>query len=45
VDRKVTDLAFWAPLVNEGTRFVSARLGNYQFHPQWGILLDQAWVQ
>jgi peptide/nickel transport system substrate-binding protein len=45
VDRKVTDLALWAPLVNEGTRFVSARLGNYQFHPQWGTLLDQAWVQ
>ncbi|MDP9317669.1 MAG: ABC transporter substrate-binding protein [Actinomycetota bacterium] len=45
VDRKVTDLALWAPLVNEGTRFVSARLGNYQFHPQWGVLLDQVWVQ
>ena len=45
VDRKVTDLALWAPLVNEGTQFVSARLGNYQFHPLWGVLLDQAWVQ
>jgi peptide/nickel transport system substrate-binding protein len=45
VDRKVTDLALWATLVNEGTRFVSARLGNYQFHSQWGVLLDQVWVQ
>ena len=45
VDRRVTDLALWAPLVNEGTRFVSARVGNYQFHPQWGVLLDQAWVR
>jgi peptide/nickel transport system substrate-binding protein len=45
VDRRVTDLALWAPLINEGTRFVSARVGNYQFHPQWGVLLDQVWVQ
>lgn len=45
IDRQVVDLALWAPLVNEGSDFVSARLGNYQFHPQWTILLDQAWVQ
>jgi peptide/nickel transport system substrate-binding protein len=45
VDRKVIDLALWAPLVNEGSDFVSARLGNYQFEPASGILLDQAWVQ
>jgi peptide/nickel transport system substrate-binding protein len=25
--------------------FVSARLGNYQYNPQWGLLLDQAWVK
>ena len=24
---------------------VSARLGNYQASPVWGILLDQAWVR
>lgn len=45
IDRKVTDQALWAPMLNEGSSFVSARVGNYQFHPNWGILLDQVWVQ
>ena len=25
--------------------FVGKRVGNYQFHPQWGTLLDQLWVR
>jgi peptide/nickel transport system substrate-binding protein len=25
--------------------FVSKRVGNYEFHPQWGALLDQLWVK
>ena len=45
IDREVTDLAVWAPLVNQGTDFVSARVGNYQFHPAYLALLDQLWVQ
>jgi peptide/nickel transport system substrate-binding protein len=45
VDRAVTDQALWVTLVNEGSDFVSARLGNYQFNPGLLILLDQAWVQ
>jgi YVTN family beta-propeller protein len=45
VDRMATDLALWAPVLNEGSDFVSARLGGYQFNPAWGILLDQAWVR
>ena len=45
VDRKVTDLALWVPMVNEGSDFVSARLGNYQYNLSYGILLDQAWVK
>ena len=24
--------------------FVSRRVGNYQYNPQWGALLDQMWV-
>ena len=24
---------------------VSERLENYQYHPLWGTLLDQLWVQ
>lgn len=45
VDREVTDLALWVPMVNEGSDFVSARLGNYQYNLSYGILLDQAWVK
>jgi YVTN family beta-propeller protein len=45
VERKVVDLALWCPLVNEGSDFVSARFGNYQFHLSYGVLLDQAWVK
>src|SRR5439155_23932233 len=25
--------------------FVSKRVRNYQYNPQWGLLLDQAWVK
>jgi YVTN family beta-propeller protein len=45
VDRKVTDLALWCPLINEGSQFVSERLGNYQYNVSYSLLLDQAWVQ
>jgi hypothetical protein len=24
---------------------VSKRLGNYQFHPVWDFIADQAWVR
>jgi len=46
VDRAVTDRAPWVPLVNTiGVDFVSARVGGYQYHPQWGVLLGQLWVR
>jgi len=46
LDRRVTDLAAWAPLVNVfATDFVSRRVGNYQYNPLWGILADQLWVR
>jgi peptide/nickel transport system substrate-binding protein len=45
VDRMFTDQAPWLALVNpRGTDLVSARVGNYQRHLQWGVLLDQLWV-
>ncbi|HYB86913.1 MAG TPA: ABC transporter substrate-binding protein [Streptosporangiaceae bacterium] len=45
VDRLVTGQAPWLPTVNlNAVDFVSRRTGGYQFHPQWGILLDQLWV-
>jgi peptide/nickel transport system substrate-binding protein len=44
-DRMATDLAIMAPLFNEGTDFISSRVGNYQFHPAYLFLWDQLWVQ
>ena len=40
-----TDLALWCPLINEGSQFVSERVGNYQYSVSYSMLLDQAWVQ
>jgi ABC-type transport system substrate-binding protein len=36
----------WAPLVNPVIADAfSARVGNVQVHPRWGVLLSQLWVQ
>jgi YVTN family beta-propeller protein len=46
VDREVTYLAPWVPLVSvRFADFTSARAGDYQYNPAWGILLDQLWVR
>ncbi len=46
LDREITDKAAWVPLYNlYGTDFVSKRVGNYQYNPQWGALLSQMWVR
>jgi len=45
VDRATVDRALRVPLVNEGSDFLSQRVGNYQFNPGLGVLLDQMWVQ
>jgi len=38
-----------APLVptynQENVAFVAKRVGNFQYHPQWGVLLDQLWLK
>ena len=45
-DRRITNLAPWLPTVTETeTDLVSARVGNYQFVPTTGALLDQLWVR
>ena len=42
IDRTLVDRAAWLPLVTPtNTTFVSARVGNYQYHPLWGPLVDQ----
>ena len=36
----------WVPTVNVGElEFVSKRLRNYQYHPVWGFMADQAWLK
>jgi YVTN family beta-propeller protein len=46
IDRAVTDQAPWVPTHNsKWIGFVSKRVGNYQFNPEWGVLYDQLWVR
>jgi peptide/nickel transport system substrate-binding protein len=45
-DRRIVDQSPFVPISNQiATDFVSARVGNYQYHPQLGVLLDQLWVR
>lgn len=46
IDRQVTDQAPYVVMMNPRiVTFVSKRLGNYQFNPQWQLLFSRAWVQ
>ena len=46
VDRDLVDQAPWAPLYNpRAVTALGARVGNYQYHPFWTVLLDQLWVR
>jgi hypothetical protein len=46
IDHTLTDQADWVPTVNlREVDLVSNRLGNYQFNPVWGFLIDQSWVR
>ena len=46
IDRELADQAPWVPLYNPRALVVlSARVGNYQFHPFWTVLIDQLWVR
>ncbi len=46
VDHDVVDQAPWLFMQNPlSFVLVSRRVGNYQFNPQWGVLLDQLWVR
>jgi peptide/nickel transport system substrate-binding protein len=46
IDRALVDRAVTVSLVTpNATDFVSKRVGNYQFHPLWGLLIDQLWVR
>jgi YVTN family beta-propeller protein len=46
IDHAVVDRSPFVPLFSlRQVDFVSRRVGNYQFNPQWGTLLDQLWVR
>jgi YVTN family beta-propeller protein len=46
LDREITDLAPWVTVASlRSVDFTSARIGNYQYNPIWGILPDQLWVR
>jgi YVTN family beta-propeller protein len=46
IDREITGQAPWVPFANPRALVVlSARVGNYQFHPLWTLLIDQMWVR
>jgi YVTN family beta-propeller protein len=46
IDRDLVDQAPWVPLVNfVWADFVSKRVGDYQYNPQWHALVDQLWVR
>ena len=46
VDRDIVDRAPWLFLATPRViGFVSPRVGNYQYSPQWGLLIDQLWVR
>jgi peptide/nickel transport system substrate-binding protein len=46
IDHELTDQAPWVPLYNPlDLTVLSARVGNYQFHAYWNVLIDQLWVR
>jgi YVTN family beta-propeller protein len=46
IDRQTVDQAPWVPLVNpKVVDVLSKRVGNYQYSPPLGMLIDQLWVQ
>jgi peptide/nickel transport system substrate-binding protein len=46
LDHQLVEEAIVAPVDNPVSTFaVSARVGNVQVHPRWGILLSRLWVQ
>jgi peptide/nickel transport system substrate-binding protein len=46
IDREITYLAPWVPFASMRIAdFTSARVGNYQYNPAAGILLDQLWAR
>jgi peptide/nickel transport system substrate-binding protein len=46
LERNLLSLAPLVPTYNgRAIVFTSKRVGNFQYNPQWGVLLDQLWVK
>jgi peptide/nickel transport system substrate-binding protein len=46
IDRDLVGQAPWVPLYNPNVLvLLSRRVGNFQLHPLWNLLLDQVWVR
>jgi ABC-type transport system substrate-binding protein len=46
IDRRITDQAPWLALYNPRLDIAtSSRVGDYQYHPFFGLLLDELWVR
>jgi len=46
IEHSLVDDAVWAPLTNSVSAYAfSARSGDIQVHPEWGILLSRLWVR
>ena len=46
LDRELTDLAIWLPTVTPNEiDLISRRVGDYQYNPVWGALIDQLWTR
>jgi YVTN family beta-propeller protein len=46
IERELVDQAPWVPLFTpQRADLVSRRVGNYQYNPLWGVLVDQLWVR
>ena len=46
IDRAIVDQAPYLWLANQiAVEFVSERVGNYQWSPQWNSLLNELWVR
>jgi YVTN family beta-propeller protein len=46
IDHEIVDQAPWVVYGNpDQADFVSKRIHNYEYNPQWGALLDQLWVR
>ena len=46
IDRRVVDEAPWVPFTNRtGVYLASARVGNYQYNLELGVLVGQLWVR